>query len=121
VFRVATCIVNQHDHRLALLALLLCAATSFTAFHAYGYATQAQGARRLAWVFLTAACAGMGIWATHFVAMLACDPGHPAGYDGVLIIASLLIVAIMAMAGFTLSTRGNRPMRHRNDTLRQRE
>jgi diguanylate cyclase (GGDEF)-like protein len=110
VFRVAACIVNQHDYRLVLLALLLCAATSFTAFYAYWYATQEHGARRLAWVFLTAVCTGTGIWATHFVAMLAYNPGYPISYDAVLTIASLSIAAVVAMVGFALSTRDGRPM-----------
>ena len=31
--------------------------------------------RRLVWLALTGISAGSGIWATHFVAMLAYDPG----------------------------------------------
>jgi NO-binding membrane sensor protein with MHYT domain len=110
VLRVLACITTEHDYRLVLLAALICAATSFTAFHAYSYATPEQGSRRMAWVFLTAVCTGAGIWATHFVAMLAYDPGYPADYNSVLTIASLLIAAVMAVAGFGISVRGSRPM-----------
>jgi diguanylate cyclase len=110
VLRVLACITTEHDYRLVLLAALICSATSFTAFHAYSYATPEQGARRAAWVFLTAVCTGAGIWATHFVAMLAYDPGHPADYNSVLTIASLLIAAVVAVAGFGISVRGSRPM-----------
>ena len=110
MFRVINCIVNEHDYRLVLLAVLICAATSFTTFHAYSYATREQGARRLAWVFLTAASTGAGIWATHFVAMLAYNPGHPTDYDEVLTVASLLVAVIVAMAGFMLASRGGTPM-----------
>ena len=88
-----------------LLAVTICAATSFTSFHAYSYVKRVQGARQVAWVFLTAVCTGAGIWATHFVAMLAYNPGYPTGYDPVLTIASLLIAAAVAMAGFGISTR----------------
>ena len=73
--RVLACITTEHDYRLVFLAGLICAATSGTTFHAYAYAMREQGSRHLAWVFLTAVCAGTGIWATHFVAMLAYNPG----------------------------------------------
>ena len=59
----------------------------------------------MAWVFLTAMCTAVGIWATHFVAILAYDPGSPTDYDPVLTIASLLIAAMAAMAGFAISSR----------------
>jgi diguanylate cyclase (GGDEF)-like protein/PAS domain S-box-containing protein len=110
VLRVVACITTEHDYRLVLLAALICVATSFTAFHAYSYATLEQGSRRMAWVFLTAVCTGAGIWATHFVAMLAYNPGHPTDYDPVLTIASLLIAAVVAVAGFGIAARGSRPM-----------
>ena len=109
VLRVLACIATEHDYRLVLLAALICAATSYTTFHAYSYATREHGSRRLAWVFLTAVCTGAGIWATHFVAMLAYNPGHPTDYDPVLTIASLLIAAMTAAVGLGISTRGGRP------------
>src|SRR6478735_10634794 len=40
---------------------------------------------------LDAAAAGCGTWATHFIAMLAYDPGIGAGYNLVVTILSLLI------------------------------
>ena len=110
VLRVLACIANEHDYRLVLLAALICAATSFTTFHAYSYATHEQGSRRMAWVFLSGTCAAAGIWATHFVAMLAYNPGSPTDYDPVLTIASLLIAAVAAVAGFSISTLGGRAM-----------
>jgi NO-binding membrane sensor protein with MHYT domain len=110
VLRVLACITTEHDYSLLLLAALICAATSFMAFYAYSYTTPEHGSRRAAWVFLTAVCTGAGIWATHFVAMLAYDPGQPADYDSVLTIASLLIAAVAAVAGFGISVRGGRPM-----------
>ena len=110
VLRVLACIATEHDYRLVLLAALICAATSFTTFHAYSYAMHEQGSRRMAWVFLTGVCAGAGIWATHFVAMLAYDPGYPTDYDAALTIASLLIAAMASVAGFAIAARGGRPM-----------
>ena len=62
----------------------------------------------VAWVFLAAVATGTGIWATHFVAMLAYEPGYPVGYDAVLTIASLLVAVVVAAVGFALATHGSR-------------
>ena len=35
MLHVIACIATEHDYRLVLLAALICAVTSFTAFHAY--------------------------------------------------------------------------------------
>ncbi len=110
VLRVLACIATEHDRWLVLLAALVCAATTFAAFHAYAYAASEAGARRSAWVFLTSLCAGAGIWATHFVAMLAYQPTSAAGYDAVLTIVSLLIAAAASAAGFLVALRGGRAM-----------
>ena len=105
VLRVLACIANEHDYRLVLLAALICAATSFTTFHAYSYATHEQGSRRMAWVFLTGMCAGAGIWATHFIAMLAYAPGFAIAYDLTITILSLVVAIIVVTA------RGEEPER----------
>jgi NO-binding membrane sensor protein with MHYT domain len=55
-------------------------------------------------------CTAAGIWTTHFVGILAYAPSLPVNYDPVLIIASLLIAAIAATAGFAISLRVGRPM-----------
>ena len=108
MFRVLDCITNEHDWRLVLLAALICAATSLTALHAYGYAMREQGSRRMAWVSLTAIAAATGIWATHFVGMLAYDPDQPTNYDATLTIGSLLIAVAATTAGFAVAARGTR-------------
>ena len=67
-----------------------------------------SGLRRLAWIILTGVCTASGIWATHFVAMLAYDPGHPTAYEPVATLASLLIAIFVIAVGFYLSARGDR-------------
>jgi len=109
VFRVLACITTQHDAKLVLLAVLVCAAASAIAFYTNSYTTGEDGWRRVAWVFLTGVSTGAGIWATHFVAMLAYRAGYPVEYDAVLTISSLLIAIIVVTGGFALATRGTRP------------
>ncbi len=108
MFSVLNCLTTQHDYRLVLLAMVTCAVTAFTCFHVYSYALQSRGFSRLAWIFLTGVSGAAGIWATHFVAMLAYDPGSPTDFDPVLTIASLLIAAAATTVGFALSSSGGR-------------
>ena len=77
MFRVLSCLTEQHDYRLVLLAAVICAATSFTSFSIYSRVPQSRELSRLGWLFLTGVSTGSGIWATHFVAMLAYSAGLP--------------------------------------------
>jgi diguanylate cyclase (GGDEF)-like protein/PAS domain S-box-containing protein len=52
---------------------------------------------------LDAAAAGFGIWATHFIAMLAYDPGIGAGYNVALTVLSLLIAILITGAGLAIA------------------
>ena len=62
------------------------------------------------WVFLTGVAAGAGIWATHFVAMLAFKTGLPTAYDPTLTLASLLIAISVTAAGFFVAGQGKNPL-----------
>jgi diguanylate cyclase (GGDEF)-like protein/PAS domain S-box-containing protein len=102
-------LIQQHDYRLVLLAVLLNAATAFVAFRLYSNVKGSAGPQRIAWLFLTGLSTAAGIWATHIVAMLAYDSGLHSGlptkYDPVLTLASLLVAAVTMTAGFALSAR----------------
>jgi NO-binding membrane sensor protein with MHYT domain len=67
MYRVLSCLTDQHDYRLVLLAVLICALATYIAFHIYASVRQSQGSKRLGWIFLTGIATGAGIWATHFV------------------------------------------------------
>jgi diguanylate cyclase len=70
MYRVLSCLVAEHNNWLVLLAVLVCIATTLTSFLMYSIA-EACGRRKLLWAAVTGVSAGSGIWATHFVAMLA--------------------------------------------------
>src|SRR5665811_195571 len=109
MFKVLSCLRDQHDYRLVLLAALICMVASFTAFHIYASARQSEASKRLGWAFLTGVAAGAGIWATHFVAMLAFNTGLPTAYDPALTLASLLIAISVTAAGFFVAGQGRSP------------
>lgn len=76
---VIGCITEQHNLWLVLLAAVICALASYTAVAVLHRAQDATGSTRGAWLSLAALASGSGIWATHFVAMLAYAPGLPSG------------------------------------------
>src|SRR5262245_27849295 len=94
MFTVYNCIVNEHDFRLVALAALICALASFTAMTLLRHVRQSEGGMRQVWLLVAATATGFGIWATHFIAMLAFSPGIPSGYN-VALTALSLVAAIM--------------------------
>ena len=88
MFAVLTCIFVQHDLRLVLVAAIICVVASGTAFGFHGRAIKASGGLRSAWLGLTGLVAGSGVWATHFMAMLAYQPSLQIGYELSLTAAS---------------------------------
>jgi hypothetical protein len=60
---------------LVAFVCLLASAVAISLFHC---AQAAKGRSRLIWLSLDAVTAGIGIWATHFIAMLTYDPTAPA-------------------------------------------
>ncbi|HBR27699.1 MAG TPA: bifunctional diguanylate cyclase/phosphodiesterase [Rhizobiales bacterium] len=107
MYKVLACLRDQHDYRLVLLAVLICGLASYTAFHIYSSARQSRGSKRLGWIFLTGVATGAGIWATHFVAMLAFKTGLPTAYDPILTLASLLIAMGVTAIGFLIAVQGD--------------
>ena len=78
---VLTCIFVQHDLRLVVVAALICVTACCTAFGFHGRGLNASGILRWAWLGLAGLVAGSGVWATHFMAMLAYQPSLRIGYD----------------------------------------
>src|SRR6202453_1676610 len=101
MFQVFTCLTTQHDWRLVVLAGVVCLLSSACGISLFYRAKATFGRARLLWVVLDAAAAGCGIWATHFIAMLAYDPIMGAGYNLVMTILSLLIAVLITGAGLS--------------------
>ena len=57
------------------LAVLICAVASFTALSVSATSRRTSGPMRYLWLGVAATATGFGIWATHFIAMLAFAPG----------------------------------------------
>jgi len=100
MFRVFSCLTNEHDWRLVVLAGLVCLLASLVAVSSFRRARAASGRARHAWLMLAGAATGCGIWATHFIAMLAYEPGIAVAYDLWLTALSLILAIAITSAGF---------------------
>jgi diguanylate cyclase (GGDEF)-like protein/PAS domain S-box-containing protein len=108
MLKVIGCIVEQHDYRLVALAALICALASYAAVAVLSHARRTRGRARYAWIAVAAAASGSGIWATHFIAMLAFLPPMPVAYELWLTVFSFAYAVIIAGAGFAITVLGSR-------------
>jgi diguanylate cyclase (GGDEF)-like protein/PAS domain S-box-containing protein len=105
MFQVLTCLTVEHDRRLLALAVLMCLLASGVAISLFHRAQATQGRARLVWLSLDAAAGGCGIWATHFIAMLAYEPDVRAGYNLGLTILSLILASVITGVGLGVALR----------------
>jgi len=107
MFRIYNCIAYAHDLRLVGLAALVRVLASFAAIHLLRHARKSHGRMRGLWLAVSAISTGFGIWATHFIAMLAFTPAIPSGYNIVLTILSLVAAILLTGAGLAVSLTQN--------------
>src|ERR1700730_15616558 len=104
---VYDCIANAHDLRLVGLAAVICALASFTAISLLHHVRRSTGQMCLVWLAVSAMSTGFGIWATHFIAMLAFSPGLPTAYNIILTILSLIAAIFLTGTGLAVAVLAN--------------
>jgi signal transduction histidine kinase len=102
------CIVKQYDHRLLALSIFLCLFAVITARAMVMRARVSQGRIRNIWLVSAGLVSGVGIWGTHFVAILAYNLGIPMTFDPWLTAASVGAAVVLAGAGFVVASRKDR-------------
>lgn len=108
MYQVLNCLVTEHDWRLVVLGGAICWLASAVAISLLHRARASQGRTRAIWVGLDAAVGGCGIWATHFVAMLAYDPGAGAGYNIPVTLISLVFAVAISAVGLGIASLNER-------------
>ena len=103
MFRILDCLTTQHDWRLVAVAGVVCFLASLTAITLFHRARSTKGRARTVWLAAAGAATGCGIWATHFLAMLAYQPGMPVAYDINLTIVSLLAAGVITAIGLAVA------------------
>ncbi len=85
------------------VAAVVCLLTSWTTLKLLRRSLGKSDGEQAAWSVAAAVAAGCGVWATHFVAMLAFDPGLAIGYDFDLTAVSILIAILGAEVAFAVA------------------
>ncbi len=100
---VYTCLVEEHDWRLVLVALAICLVGCMVSTALWEKLDHKKGAQRAVWLGLAAFTAAASIWATHFIAMLAYDVRLDRGLSIPLTALSFaLAVLLMVPASLAL-------------------
>jgi PAS domain S-box-containing protein len=83
-------LAGSYDYRLVGLSFLIAIATSYVALDLCARTAAAKNRMRLAWNVGGAVAMGLGIWATHYVGMLAFHLPVSVAYDLPTVLVSLL-------------------------------
>ena len=89
MLRVLSCLTTEHDFGLVLVAGIVCLLSMVTAFLLAAQLGEMRAKRRLRWLAALGFVSGGGIWATHFIAMLAYQPHLPTAYDPLRTVLSI--------------------------------
>jgi NO-binding membrane sensor protein with MHYT domain len=96
MLKIYSCIVTGHDLQLVAVAAFICALASFAAVNVLHHVLRSQRPMRRIWLGVAAVATGFGIWATHFIAMLAFRSSLPISYD-----VGLTLLSLAAAIGLT--------------------
>jgi methyl-accepting chemotaxis protein len=106
MLQIYNCLTTEHDLRLVVLAGLVCLTASLAAINLYTRAQASSGRGRVLWLVGAAIATGFGIWATHFIAMLAYEPGIAVAYNVPLTLGSLGAAIIITGVAFAIAAYG---------------
>ncbi|WP_019903137.1 EAL domain-containing protein [Methylobacterium sp. 77] len=103
MLQVVGCFIGAHDPWLVALAAAICTLASMTAVELMRHARSATQLLRCVWLGIAALAGGSGIWATHFIAMLAFEPSLPSGYNVELTALSLVYAIVLTGIGLAVA------------------
>ncbi|MBY3599709.1 bifunctional diguanylate cyclase/phosphodiesterase [Rhizobium bangladeshense] len=106
MFSVITCIRDDHDWRLVLASAAVCLIGAMAAMLPLSRAQECDAGRRKLWIAASAFAFGTGVWATHFIAMLAYDGGMPISYQLGLTALSFLLSVAGSWAAIVVASEG---------------
>ncbi|AUX77223.1 MULTISPECIES: bifunctional diguanylate cyclase/phosphodiesterase [Sinorhizobium] len=106
MFSVIACISDRHDWRLVAVAAIVCLAGSAATMLLLQRAERSEGLQRHLWTAACACACGVGVWSTHFIAMLAYDGGVPIAYDAWGTLFSALVAVVASGLAFATALLG---------------
>ncbi|MBO9134465.1 EAL domain-containing protein (plasmid) [Rhizobium sp. B230/85] len=102
MFTVLECVTNRHDTAIMAISAIIALVGMAAFFHLLLRSEESTLGRQRNWRAVAACSAGLSVWATHFVAMLAYQGTITLRFDFFFTALSALI----AIAGFWLSIQG---------------
>ncbi len=100
---VFTCIATQHDWRFLAAAVLICVIGSGTTIFLLARIEDCHPAHRNLWMAAAGAAAGLAIWSTHFLSMLAYDGGLPISYNPGITTLSVIVAVSASWAAIRIA------------------
>src|SRR5271167_14414 len=93
-------LLGSYDYRLVFLSVLIATLAAYSALDLTGRVTSARGRARPFWLCGGAFAMGLGIWAMHYIGMLAFRLPVPVLYDWPTVLVSLF--AAISASGIAL-------------------
>ena len=95
----STPIPASYDYRLVAVSVLIAIVSSYAAIDLAGRIAVYRGRARLAWLTGGASAMGSGIWAMHYIGMLAFRMPIPVSYHVPTVLLSLLAAVLASFVG----------------------
>ena len=102
MYRVLACLTQEHSYGLVLVAAFACVVGACLSAMLALRLLKSTGRRRIIHIVLAGIIAGATIWATHFIAMLAYDPGVEHGFEARETVLSLIVAVCGMSASFAV-------------------
>src|SRR5215510_10586947 len=99
--RVLTWLSNEHDWRLTAVALSVCVLASLAAIALFQHA-RATRRGRWTWLLTAGLASGLGIWASHLIAVLAYEPAITTSFHLGMTAASLAVAVGVTALGLAV-------------------
>src|ERR1700677_3924149 len=98
-------LAGYYDYRLVAISVFISILAAYAALDLSERVTSAQGGTRVAWLNCGAAATGIGIWAMHYVGMVAFHLPIPVMYDWPTVLLSLSIAILASGVALYLVSR----------------
>ncbi|HLQ93019.1 MAG TPA: MHYT domain-containing protein [Xanthobacteraceae bacterium] len=103
MYRVLNSLTGEHGLRLVVVAGIVCFLISIVSISYFRRARNATGRIYAFWIIVASFGTGWGIWSTHFIAILAYDPGVAVTYNLGFTILSLAAAVLITGSGLAVA------------------